>query len=132
MIIEMFRLKNFYHLENILDDFKFVFLATYSYPVFIPLDDLHLIFDNKLDSWTYFFILIFLSISNWIFAGYIDSQNQVWNRQKIKFKNQFRELGISKVKINMGIGKHRSLGCESKRNVSNSAWYFVFKIILTY
>ena len=42
----------------------------------------------ELDFWTGFF----LSISNWICAGYKGSKNQIWNRQKIKFKNQFCEL----------------------------------------
>ena len=37
-------------------------------------------------------LLNFLFISNWIFAGYTGSKNQDWNRQKVKFKNQFREL----------------------------------------
>ena len=44
------------------------------------------------------FELDFLSILNLIFAGYTGSKNQVWNRQKIKFKNQFREMQISKIK----------------------------------
>ena len=34
------------------------------------------------------FELDFFSISNWIFTGYTGSKNQVWNRQKINFKNQ--------------------------------------------
>ena len=38
------------------------------------------------------------SISKWIFAGYTGSKNQVWNRQKIKFKNQFPETEFSKFK----------------------------------
>ena len=37
------------------------------------------------------FELDFLSISNWIFAGYTGSKNQVWNRQKINFKNQVQK-----------------------------------------
>ena len=38
------------------------------------------------------------SISKLIFAGYTGSKNQVWNRQKIKFKTQFSEIQISKIK----------------------------------
>ena len=62
---------------------------------------LHLIFEiSSLRNWflNLMFELDFLFISNWIFAGCTGSKNQVWNRQKIKFKNQFRELEISKIK----------------------------------
>ena len=59
---------------------------------------LYLIFKN-----IYFtkliFELDFLSIWNLIFAGYTGSKNQVWNRQKIKFKIQFREIQILKNQV---------------------------------
>ena len=51
------------------------------------------------------FELDFLSISNLIFAGYTGSKNQVWNRQKIKFKNQFCELEVPKIKCRSTGGK---------------------------
>ena len=38
-------------------------------------------------------------MSNRIFAGYTGSKNQVWNRQKIKFKIQFREIQILKNQV---------------------------------
>ena len=57
----------------------------------------------ELDFLTWFFNLIFefdfLScISNWNFACYTGSKNQVWNRQKIKFKSQVQK---SSSKINL-------------------------------
>ena len=45
------------------------------------------------------FELDFLSILNLILAGYTDSKDQVWNRQKIKFKNQFSEIHILKNQV---------------------------------
>ena len=39
--------------------------------------------------------LFFFSIWNLIFVGYTGSKNRVWNRQKIKFKNKFREIQTS-------------------------------------
>ena len=50
-------------------------------------------------SQTWFSNLIFeLDFWTWFFAGYAGSKNQVWKRQKIKLKNQVRELDISKIK----------------------------------
>ena len=42
------------------------------------------------------FLLEFLSTSNLIFSACVVCKNQVRNRQKIKFKNQFREIEILK------------------------------------
>ena len=45
---------------------------------------------HKIDFWTWFsnliFKLDFLSISDWSFAGYTGSKNQVWNRKKSSSK----------------------------------------------
>jgi hypothetical protein len=51
------------------------------------------------------FELDFLSISNLIFAGYTGNKNKVWNRQKFKLKNLFREIEIleNQVQIDRGI-----------------------------
>ena len=40
---------------------------------------------------TWFLTLYFLSISNLIFTACVACKNQVWNRQKIKFKNQVQK-----------------------------------------
>ena len=57
---------------------------------------LHLIFEIS-SSRNWFFNLIFFSISNLILTACAACKNRVWNRQKIKFKSQFRELEISKI-----------------------------------
>ena len=43
--------------------------------------------------------LDFQSISNLIFTACVPCKNPVQNRQKIKFKNQFREIEISKNRL---------------------------------
>ena len=42
-----------------------------------------------------------------IFAGYTSSKNQVRNRQKIKIKNQFREIEILKDQVQIDKGGKR-------------------------
>jgi hypothetical protein len=60
----------------------------YLYLIFLNLNFTKLIFE-----------LDFLSISNSIFAGCTGSKNRVCNRKKIKFKNQFSEIEISKNQV---------------------------------
>ena len=55
--------------------------------------------------------LIFLSTWNLIFEGYTGSKNQVWNRQKIKFKNQFPDIQISKNQVQI-----------DRRSVTEAEW----------
>ena len=55
-----------------------------------------------LDMYLYFLKSIFHEIDFWTWflqAMYTGSKNQVWNRQKIKFKNQFREIEIFKNQV---------------------------------
>ena len=81
---------------------------------------LHLIFEIS-SSQNWFFNLIFCLFR----TGFLQttrSKNQVWNRQKIKFKNQFRELEISKIKCTSTGGKYSqsivscSIGDKSLRD----------------
>ena len=54
-----------------------------------------------------FYEIDFLSILNLVFTACVACKNQVQNRQKIKFKNQFREIEILKnqVQIDKGLTK---------------------------
>ena len=61
-------------------------------PIYLWLIFLNLYFKN------FIFELHFLSISNLIFTACVACKNSVRKRQKIKCKNQFRELEISKIK----------------------------------
>ena len=45
-----------------------------------------------------------MSISNLIFTACVACKNQVRNRQKIKFKNQFREIEIFKNEVQIDKG----------------------------
>ena len=45
-----------------------------------------------------------MSISNLIFTACVACKNQVRNRQKIKFKNQFREIEILKNQVQIDKG----------------------------
>ena len=59
-------------------------------PFLSVLDFLRSLF-HEIDFLTGFFNWIFFSISNMIFVGYTGSKNQVWNRQKIKLKDQVKK-----------------------------------------
>ena len=50
------------------------------------------------------FLTWFLSISHLIFTACVACKNQVWNRQKIKFKNQFYEVEILKNQVQIDKG----------------------------
>ena len=50
------------------------------------------------------FELAFLSISNLIFTASVACKNQVANRQKIKFKNQLREIEILRNQVQIDRG----------------------------
>jgi hypothetical protein len=76
---------------------KITMLRTYLNPIY-----LYLIFEICI-SRNLFLNLIFefdfLSISNLFFTACVACKNQVQNRQKIKLKNQFRELEILKNQV---------------------------------
>ena len=78
--------------------------------------DLNLIFEIS-SLWTSFSNLIFVYFELDFFRQH--SKNRVWNRQKLKFKNWFCELEISKIKC-------RSTGGESSyySKVTVIIWLF--------
>ena len=66
------------------------------------------------------FELDFLLVSNFIFTACLPCKNPVWNRQNIYFKNQFRELEVSKIK------------CRQIGGLSKKSWKMLFfKLIHT-
>ena len=69
---------------------------------------MHLVFEISSSQnwfWNLILELDFLSISNLVFTACVACKNPVQNRQKIKLKNQFREIEISKNQVQIDKGK---------------------------
>ena len=75
--------------KSILEEFQLVHTIVNEGTVFKFTNTYQNNYNNKLTS--YLSVFDFLSIWNLIFAGYTGSKNQVWNRQKIKLKNQVKK-----------------------------------------
>ena len=73
--------------------------------IFTACPPIHLYLSSVLiDLWTWILKLIFCLIQTWLLLP-------VWSRQKIKFKNQFRELQISKIKCRSTVDQNMWFIC---------------------